>query len=88
VWRERVGGGRRCQEVSSPRPPPLYRLTAGAEIPALGAEFPAPGISGLSDGISGGRKFNVSAQISEANFRPMYCKVHHFVEVHGGMKIC
>jgi hypothetical protein len=81
-------GWKRCQEVSPPRPPSLYRLTAGAEIPALGAEFLAPGISGLSYGISGGRKFNVSAQISGANFRTMYCKVHHFGRVHGGMKIC
>jgi hypothetical protein len=87
VWREEVGGKRRSQEASSPRPPPYIAQPLGAEISALGAEFLAPGISGLSYGISGGQKFNVSAQISGANFRPMYREVHHFEEAHGRRKI-
>jgi hypothetical protein len=70
--------------------PCFYRLTAGGGNSGPGAKFLAPGISGVSDGISGGggRKFNVSAQISGENFRPMYWEVHHFVEVHGSKKFC
>jgi hypothetical protein len=64
--------------------PSFYRLTAGG-----GNSGPRGGISELSDGISGGggQKFNVFAQISGANFWPMYREVHHFVGVHGSRKI-
>jgi hypothetical protein len=53
--------------------PSFYRLTAGDGNSGPGVEFLAPGISGVSEwNFRGGRKFNVSAQISGENFCPMY----------------
>jgi hypothetical protein len=86
-------GGQGCKKmpkgIFTPAPS-FYRLTTGDRNFGPGAEFLAPEISAVSDGISagGGGEFNVSAQISGENLWPMYCEVHHFVEVHGGKKIC